>query len=175
MVALARNLSARNLSPIGALIGVLGDMDVSQVEYACIINVCIYRCTDSTGSTIYVCTHACMYVLCMYACIYERHSARHSARRSLIGALCGIDVSQVRYAYIENVCIYRRADSTASTIYVCMHACMYVLCMYVLQSARHSAGRSLIGALIGALCGIDASQVKYARIENVCICSKCPF
>ena len=51
--------------------------------------------------------------------------------------------------------------------------CMYV-CMYVLQSARHSAGRSLIGALIGALCGIDASQVKYARIENVYV-ANAPF
>ena len=43
----------------------------------------------------------------------------------------GIDVSQVKYARIENVCIYRRADSTGSAIYVCMHAYMYVLCMYV--------------------------------------------
>ena len=43
------------------------------------------------------------------------------------------------------------------------------LCMFVLQSARHSARRSLIGALIGALCAVDESQVKYARIENVCI------
>ena len=51
-------------------IGVLGDMDVSQVEYACTINVCIYRRADSTESTIYVCTHACMYVLCIYACMY---------------------------------------------------------------------------------------------------------
>ena len=42
----------------------------------------------------------------------------------------GIDVSQVKYARIENVCIYRRADSTGSAIYVCMHAYMYVLCMY---------------------------------------------
>ena len=31
----------------------------------------------------------------------------------------GIDVSQVKYARIENVCIYRRGDSTTgSTIYV---------------------------------------------------------
>ena len=115
----------------------------------------------------------------MYVCMYVLQSARHSAGRlligALIGALCGIYVSLVKYACIENVCIYRRADSTGSTIYVCMHACMYVLCMYVLQSARHSASRLLIGALIGALCCIDASQVKYARIENVCICSKCPF
>ena len=32
----------------------------------------------------------------------------------------GIDVSQVKYARIENVCIYRRGDSTGSTIYVCI-------------------------------------------------------
>ena len=99
----------------------------------------IYRRADSTGSTIYVCMHACMYVCIMYVCMCVRHSARHSVRRSLIGeligALCGIYVSQVKYACIENVCIYRRADSIESTIYVCMHACMYVLCMYVLQSA----------------------------------------
>ena len=54
-----------------------------------------------------------------------------------------------------------------------MYACMYVrimyVCMFVLQSARHSARRSLIGAQIGALCAVDVSQVKYARIENVCI------
>ena len=53
-------------------------------------------------------------------------------------------------------------------MYACMYVCIMYVCMYVLQSARHSAGRSLIGALIGALCCIDASQVKYARIENVC-------
>ena len=42
----------------------------------------------------------------------------------------GIDVSQVKYARIENVCIYRRADSTGSVyMYVCAY--MYVLCMYV--------------------------------------------
>ena len=36
------------------------------------------------------------------------------------------------YACIMYVCIYRRAESTGSTIYVCMHdVCMYVLCMYV--------------------------------------------
>ena len=106
--------SARR-SLFGALIGVLGDMDVSQVEYACIINVCIYRRADSTGSTIglYACTHAyvCMYYVCMHVC-------------TPFGALCGIDMSQVKYVCIENVCIFRRADSTGSTIYVCMHVCM---------------------------------------------------
>ena len=65
--------------------------------------------------------HACMYV-CMHVCIFVPQSARHSARRSLIGsligALCGIDESLVKYARIENVCIYRRADYTGITIYV---------------------------------------------------------
>ena len=77
--------------------------------------------------------------------MYVRHSVRYSARRSLfgalIGALGGIDVSQVKYACIENVCIYRRADSTGSTIYVCMHACLYALCMYVCMYAIRRADR----------------------------------
>ena len=63
-----------------------------------------------------------MYALCMYVCMFVLQSARHSARRSLIGALigalCGVAVSQVKYARIENICIYRRADYTGSTIYV---------------------------------------------------------
>ena len=66
--------------------------------------------------------YACMYVCIMYVCVFVLHSARHSARRSLIGALigalCAVDVSQVKYARIENVCIYRRADYTGSTLYV---------------------------------------------------------
>ena len=39
---------------IDALIGALGDMDVSQVEYTCtcIMKVCIYQRAESTGSTI---------------------------------------------------------------------------------------------------------------------------
>ena len=80
----------------------------------------------------YVCMHVA-YVCIVYVCMYVRHSARHSARRSLFGALYDINVSQIKYACIENVCrpIYRRADSNGSTIYVCMHACMYALCMYV--------------------------------------------
>ena len=70
-----------------------------------------------------------MYVLGMHACMY---AIRRADIGALIGALCGIDMSQVKYACIDNVCIYRRADSTGSTIYVCMHVCMYVLCiMYV--------------------------------------------
>ena len=47
--------------------------------------------------------------------------------------------------------------------------------MFVLQSARHSARRSLIGALIGALCGVAVSQVKYARIENICIYGRADY
>ena len=66
--------------------------------------------------------NACMYVCIMYVCMFVLQSARHSARRSLIGvligALCGIDESLVKYARIENVCIYRRADYTGSAIYV---------------------------------------------------------
>ena len=68
----------------------------------------------------YECMH--VYVRIMYVCMFVLQSARHSARRSLIGALisvmCAVDVSQVKYARIENVCIYRRADYTGSTIYV---------------------------------------------------------
>ena len=79
----------------------------------------------------------------MYVCMYVLQSARHLVRRSLIGALigalCGIDVSQVKYARIENVCIYRRADGTGSTIYVCMNACIYVLCMYVCMYSNRRA------------------------------------
>ena len=63
--------------------------------------------------------NACMYVCIMYVCIFVLQSARHSARRSLIGALIGaLCVSQVKYAHIENICIYGRADYTGSTIYV---------------------------------------------------------
>ena len=72
-------------SVFGALIGALGDMDVSQVEYACIINVCIYRRADSTGSTIYVCMHSCMYVLCMYVCMYfDRPAEWRGDRRAVL-------------------------------------------------------------------------------------------
>ena len=102
--------SARR-SLIGALIGALCGIDESLVKYARIENVCrpIYRRADSTGSTLYVCMHVCLYVLCMYVCLY--YSARRSLIGVLIGALCGIDVSQVKYACIENVCMYsnRRA------------------------------------------------------------------
>ena len=91
--------------------------------------------------------NACMYVCIMYVCVFVLQSARLSALRSLIGALigtmCAVDVSQVKYTRIENVCIYRRADSTGSAIYVCMHAYTYVLCMYVcLYSNRRDISRS---------------------------------
>ena len=66
----------------------------------------------------YICMNACMYVCIMYVCMSVLQSARHSALRSLIGALCGVGVSQVKYARIENICIYGRADYTRSTIYV---------------------------------------------------------
>ena len=78
----------------------------------------------------YECMHVCMYYVCMRLC-------------TPIGALCAVDVSQVKYARIENVCIYRRADSTGSAIYVCMHAYTYVLCMYAcLYSNRRAIPRS---------------------------------
>ena len=58
----------------------------------------------------------------MYVCMFVLQSARHSALRSLIGALigalCGVGESLVKYEHIENVCIYRRADYTGSTLYV---------------------------------------------------------
>ena len=53
--------------------------------------------------------NAYMYYVCMYVC---------TPIGALIGALCAVDVSQVKYARFENVCIYRRADYTGSTIYV---------------------------------------------------------
>ena len=82
----------------------------------------------------YECMHVCMYYVCMYVC---------TPIGALIGELCGIDVSQVKHARIENVCIYRRADSTGSAIYVCMHACMYILCMYAcLYSNRRAIQRA---------------------------------
>ena len=105
---------------------------MSQVGYASIMKVCIYRRAESTGSTIYVCMHACMNVLCMYVC---------TLFGALIGALGDMDVSQVEYACTMNVCtcIYRRSENTGSTIYVCMHAYMYVLCMCVCMYAIRRA------------------------------------
>ena len=57
----------------------------------------------------YKCMHVCMYYVFMYVC---------APIGALIGALCAVDVSPVKYAHIENVCIYRRADYTGITIYV---------------------------------------------------------
>ena len=48
----ARHSARRSL--IGALIGALCAVDVSPVKYAHIVNVCIYRRADYTGSIIYV-------------------------------------------------------------------------------------------------------------------------
>ena len=94
-----------------------------------------------------ICMNTCMYVCIMYVCVFVLQSARHSARRSpigaLIGAMCAVDESLIKYARIENGCIYRRADSTGSAIYVCMHAYTHVLCMYVcLYSNRRAIPRS---------------------------------
>ena len=73
------------------------------------------------------------------------------------------------YACIMYVCIYRRAESTGSTIYVLcmMYACIMYLCMYVRNSARYSARRSLFDALIGALVGIDVSKVEYTCVADI--------
>ena len=60
----------------------------------------------------YVCMHIRKYYVYMYVC------TRRSLIGALIGALCGVAVSQVKYARIENICIYGRADYTGSTIYV---------------------------------------------------------
>ena len=61
----------------------------------------------------YECMHVCMYYVCMYIC-----TPIGAPFGALIGALCAVDVAQVKYARFENVCIYRRADYTGSTIYV---------------------------------------------------------
>ena len=67
-----------------------------------------------------VCMH--VYVLSMHVCMY---AIRRADRRA---GWCRC-VSQVEYACIMNVCIYRRAGST---IYVCMHAlCIHVYSMYL--------------------------------------------
>ena len=104
----------------GVLFGAPGGIDVPQMLYARIMLVCMYRLAGSTGKNkesidryayIYVCIHVCMYYVCM--CV--RYWARYLARQSL----SGIDVSQVEHACIMNVCIYRRAGSAWSTIYVC--------------------------------------------------------
>ena len=60
-------------SLFGWLIGVLGDMDVSQVVLGVLY--------------MYVRMHVCMYYVCMHVC-------------TPFGALCGIDMSQVKYACV---------------------------------------------------------------------------
>ena len=102
-----------------------------------------------------------MYVCMYYVCMYVRNSACYSARRSLfgalIGALVGIDVSQVEYTCTMNACIYQRAESTGSTIYVCMHGCMHALCMYMhvcmyaIRRADHYSARRSARWVIGML------------------------
>ena len=57
--------------------------------------------------------HVCTYYVCMYVC-----TPIGAPFGALISVLCAVDVSQVKYTRIENVCIYRRADYTGSTIYV---------------------------------------------------------
>ena len=69
----------------------------------------------------------------------------------------GIDVSGKEYVCIMNVCIYRRAGSTGSTLCVCIYACTCIMYVCTLFGA-------LFGAPIGALGGIDVSQVEYALL-----------
>ena len=79
----------------------------------------------------------------MYVCTpIGAHSARRSLIGALIGALCGIDVSQVKYAHIENIYIYIDAPIGLEVLYmyVCMHVCTYYVCMYVCTPiGAHSA------------------------------------
>ena len=49
---------------------------VSQVEYECIMNVCIYRRAAVLGA-LYM--YVCMHVLCMYVCMY---TIRRADRRA---------------------------------------------------------------------------------------------
>ena len=110
-------------------------------------------------------------VLYMYICMH--YLAKYSAHRSLfgapIGALGGIDVSQVECVCIMNVCIYLRAGVLGVLyMYVCMHVGMYYVCMYfcTLFSA-------LFGAPIGAPGGIDVSQMGYAYYYECMYASTC--
>ena len=68
----------------------------------------------------YECMHVCMYYVCMYVCtpIGAPFRAPIANRRADRRAVWCIGESLVKYAHIENVCIYRRADYTGSTIYV---------------------------------------------------------
>ena len=75
-------------------------IDVTQMGYACIMIVCMYRHAGSTGSTIHVCIHACMHVLCMHVCYAIR---RHSLLGTPIGELPAC--MHVLYIYMY-VCLY---------------------------------------------------------------------
>ena len=74
-----------------------------------------------------VCLHICMYYVCVYVCMPfgAIFGAPIAIRRADRRAGWFIDVSQVEYACIMNVCIYPRAESTGSTIIICIYACMY--------------------------------------------------
>ena len=66
----------------------------------------------------YVCMHVCMYYLCMH--VFTPFGAPFGAPIAIRGpdrrAGWHRCVPQVKYACIENVCIYRRAERTVSTI-----------------------------------------------------------
>ena len=148
--------------------------------YACIMYVCMYVCT-LFGSPIANWRRAVWY-RCMYACMY----------------ICIMYASKLNIALpsIENVCIYRRADSArilymyvcmhvcmyyvdvfapivlGSTIYVCMHACIYVLCMYPIGALFSAPIYACMYACIMYVCVyvrhvcIDVSQVEYYYIRQ---------
>ena len=90
----------------------------------------------------YECMHVCMYYVCMRLCtpIGAPLGAPIANRRADRRPVCCRCVP-VKYAHIENVCIYRRADYTGSAIYVCMHAYTYVLCIYVCLYSNRRAIR----------------------------------
>ena len=165
----------------GAPIGALSGIYVSQMGYACIMIVCIYRRAGSTGSTIHVCIHACMHVQLYYVCMYVC-----TLFGAPIGAPGGIDVSQMGYACIMIACMYRHAGRTGSTMYVCIHARMHMYVCTLFGAARYSARPSarclyvcvlcvciyvctLFDALIGESGGIYVPQMLCACIMIVCM------
>ena len=66
----------------------------------------------------YVCMHVCMCYVCMYV---------FTPIGALIGALCGIDESLVKYARIENVC-------TVQITFILRHPAFRVLNVFYFQT-----------------------------------------
>ena len=82
----------------------LGGTDVSQIEYAFILYMYVWIYTIFAIGTLF------------RTLIAIRRDDRRAGWYRCVSKL------QVEYACIMNVCIYRRAGSTVSTIYVYMHA-----------------------------------------------------